>query len=322
MLTIALVLGLLTVTVASGRGLNLVGRTTPVAAAPIGSFYGANETWVGLAAAEWPQKNANWCGVANIEVVANYTFQLAGGSQNIPFQAGGQQRIWNDLNSNAAISRWGYAPAGSKGSGIKANIASDGGTDPRSIAWGIIYESAAGAQWRWMGPPRPGAQPPPPPTFSFHNVIYHNSVNYAVEGIARTLERFGQPLSVTMAHGLHSDVVSGVYAQYDPLTHYPNSNVNAVNAWDPAVGTPSGGYQSAREVTWEDYSFNNNTNMWGSTYNANNGYDPDPAVGIYVPNAQYPTHWIGYRTDIEPDTKLGVTVDFALDENFNVILHP
>src|SRR6266851_5704154 len=60
----------------------------------------------------------------------------------------------------------------------------------------------------------------------------------------------------------------------------------------------------------------------GSTYNANNGYDPDPAVGIYVPNAQFPTHWIGYRTDIEPDTKLGVTVDFALDENFNVMLHP
>src|SRR5713101_8060282 len=187
MLTIALVLGLLTVTVASGRRLNLVGGSTPVAAAPIGSFYGANESWVTLAAAEWPQKNANWCGVANIEVVANYTFQLAGGSQNIPFQAGGQQRIWNDLNSNAAISRWGYAPVGSNGSGIKANIASDGGTDPRSIAWGISYESIVGAYWRHV-PPGPFQRRIAEPVYTFHNVIYHNSVTSAAAGMGRTLE--------------------------------------------------------------------------------------------------------------------------------------
>jgi hypothetical protein len=321
MLAIALVLGLLTITVASGKGLQLSGWRTPVAAAHVGSFYGANETWVALAASEWPQKDPNWCGVANIEVVANYTYQIAGGANNTPFTTGGQQRIWNDLNSDAAISLWGYAPKGTKGSGIKANIASDGGTDPRSIAWGIFDESTTG-YFQGHVPSGHFPRTAVKPAFTFHNVIYHNSVNYAVEGMARTLEHYGQPLSVTMAHGLHSDVVSGVYAQFDPLTHYPNSNVNAVNAWDPAVGTLSGGYQSAREVTWDNYSFNNDTNMWGSTYNANNGYDPDPSVGIYVPNSQYPTHWIGYRTDIEPDTFISVSPDFAVDENFNVMQHP
>ncbi len=334
MLAIALVLGLLTITVASGKALQLTGWRTPVASAtPIGNFYGANESWVALAASEWPQKDPNWCGVANIEVVANYTYQLAGGASNTPFTAAtnGQQSIWNDLNSDAAISQWGYAPKGTKGSGIKANIASDGGTDPRAITWGIFDESIFGAYWRQVrsganpsGANPSGANPPVKlkPAYTFHNVIYHNSVNFAVEGMARTLERYGQPLSVTIAHGLHSDIVSGVYAQFDPLTHYPYSNVNAVNTWDPAVGTPSGGYQSTREVTWESYAFNNNANMWGSPYNANNGYDPDPAVGIYVPNAQYPTHWIGYRTDIEPDTYIIISPDLALDENFNIMQHP
>lgn len=323
MLVISLILGMLTADIVAGKGFALAGWSTPAASAHTGSFYGANENWVALAASEWPQQNNNWCGVANIEVAANYTFQLVGGANDTPFEAGGQQRIWNDLNSNMAISEWGYAPAGSKGSGIKANIASDGGTDPRSIAWGIVYESTAGIILRWQGPrPRIGQPFPNIPTFTFHNVIYHNSVSAAVAGLARTLERYGQPISVTIAHGLHSDIVSGVYANSDPITTYPNSGVNAVNAWDPAVGTPSGGYQSAREVTWDNYTFNTNANMWGTTYSSNNGYDPDPSVGIYVPNSQYPSHWIGYRTDIEPDGLRTVPVDFAVDENLNVMIHP
>lgn len=321
MLTISLVLGLLTVTVASGKELHLTGWRTPVASAHVGSFYGANESWVALAASEWPQKNGNWCGVATIEVVANYTYQIAGGANNRPFTTGGQQTIWNDLNSDAAISQWGYAPKGTKGSGIKANIASDGGTDPRSLAWGTYYESVVGVYWRHVSPgpfPRGIVEP----SYAYHNVIYHNSVTNAAAGLGRTLERYGQPLSVTIAHGLHFDIVSGVYAQYDPITTYPNANVNAVNAWDPAVGTSSGGYQSAREVTWDNHTFNTTTNMWGSTYNSNNGYDPDPAVGIYVPDAQYPTHWIGYRTDIEPDSLITISPDYAVDENLNVMQHP
>jgi hypothetical protein len=57
-------------------------------------------------------------------------------------------------------------------------------------------------------------------------------------------------------------------------------------------------------------------------YSANGNWDPDPAVGPYVPNSQYPSHWIGYRVDIEPDALVNVSVDYALDENGNVMLHP
>jgi hypothetical protein len=288
-----------------------------VAQAHSGTFYGANEIRVATAATEWPQRGNNWCGPADIEVIANYTYQLLGGQYDTPFLTGGQQSIVNDLNSTAGVSEWGTPSWNGIGPGFKADIARDGGLDPRGMAWGILYESFAGMSLRNPSLPPDLIQA----AYTYHDVIYHNDVTHAVGGLARTLERFGQPISVTIAHGLHFDVVSGVYATNDPITAYP-ANVDAVNVWDPAVGTPSGGYQSAREVTWDTFSFNTNTNMWGSTYNSNNGYDPDPAVGIYVPTSTYPTHWIGYRTDFEPDWQVTVGVDYAQDENGNVMTHP
>jgi hypothetical protein len=304
-----------------------VGRLTgayawesPVAHAATGTFYGVNESVLGVAAADWPQKDPNWCGVANIELIVNYTYQLAGGSSYFPFGSGGQQQIANDLNSPAAVSQWGTAPPGLKGPGFKADIAADGGTDPRSIAWGILYESAAG---QFLHVQQPGYVAPKWATrrYSYHNVIYHTDVWHAMGGLARTMERLHLPISVTMAHGLHSDVVSGVYSNNDPIaSNLPD--VNAVDTWDPAVGTPGGGYQQSRMVTWSFYTFNTDPNMWGTTYNSNNGYDPDPSVGIYTPNSQYPHHWITYLTDIEPDNQTSLSPDFALDENGNVMQHP
>jgi hypothetical protein len=324
MLTLTLVFGMLALSVAAGRAVGWSGGDTPSAHAASGTLYGANETWVTIATAEWPQQRNNWCGIANIEVVANYTFQLVNGQNFSPFNGGGQKRIANDLDSNFSVSPWGTPSWNGEGPGSRADIARDGGTDPRSLAWGIFYESAAGAVVRSEGAaPGPTIIVPTPvtPTYTFHDVIYHNDVTHAVGGMARTLERYQMPLSVTVAHGLHSDIVSGVYANNDPIQSYP-ADVDAVNVWDPAVGTPSGGYQSAREVTWAGYTFNTNVYMWGSTYSANNGYDPDPAVGIYTPNSQYPSHWINYRTDIEPDTLITIPANYAVDENGNVMYHP
>lgn len=324
MLTLALVFTLLTAAVATGKWSGLLAGPVPAAHATAGTFYGVNQSWLATAAQDWPQKDPNWCGVANVELIANYGYQVAVNNAGyFPFHAGGQQTIFNDMNSDAAISQWGYAipgPNDTKASGIKADIALDGGTDPRAIAWGILYESPAGV---YLHTSRPGYMLPFGATrsYSYHDVIYHGDVSHAVGGLARALERYHLPVSVTMAHGLHSDVVSGVYATNDPIGSYP-ANVVAVNAWDPAVGTAGGGYQSARMVTWDNYTFNTDPNMWGSPYSANSGYDPDPSVGIYTPTAQYPHHWITFLTDIEPDNKSGVSVDFALDENGNVMQHP
>jgi hypothetical protein len=321
MLTLALLLCVLTAGVAVGKLTGAYTWSPPVAEAATGTFYGVNQNMLAVAAADWPQKDPNWCGVATIELVVNYTYQLASGNANyFPFDAGGQQQIVNDLNSSAGVSQWGTAPPTSQGPGFKADIAADGGTDPRSIAWGILYESVAG---QYLHVARPGYVAPKwaVRTYSYHNVIYHGDVQHAVGGLARALERFQLPISVTMAHGLHSDVVSGVYSNNDPIASYP-ADVDAVNTWDPAVGTATGGYQQSRMVTWSNYTFNTDPNMWGTRYDINGGYDPDPSVGIYTPTNAYPHHWITFLTDIEPDTQINLSPDFALDENGNVMNHP
>jgi hypothetical protein len=249
---------------------------------------------------------------------------MQSGPSYYPFHAGGQQQIAADLNSAASVSQWGIPSYNGVGPGFAADIARDFGADPRSIAWGIWYESLAGRLARLH---QPGKLSPriAQLSYTYHNVIYHQPANLAVAGLARTLTRFEQPLIVTTAHGLHTVVVAGVWAMSNPMSGYP-ADVNAVNVWDPGVGAPGGGYQSARRVTWANYTFNTNTTAWGSVYSANHqsygDLDPDPAVGIYVPTSQYPNHWIGFPVDIEPDSLVNVSVDYALDENGNVMLHP
>lgn len=335
MLTLGMVFGVLTLTLATGNVVTRrFGGTTASethqqqAAAPgpahFANWYGANTSWVGAAANEWPQKNSNWCGPAAIEVAANYTYQLAANnSANTPFKSGGQQRIANDLNnSSISASIWGTPPWNGIGPGFKADIAQDLGVDPRGMAWGIEYESAYGWYWRYL---HNGGSPDKlkiaVPRLTFHNVVYHVSIYNSVAGLARTLERYSQPIVVTVAHGLHFDVVGGVYSYSDPINTYP-ANTDAVDVWDPAVGTPDGGYQSAREVLWTGYSFNNTQTMWASYYQSNNNWDPDPSVGIYTPTTDYPAHWIGTHDTFEPDYLINVLPDYAVDENLTVMLHP
>lgn len=315
MVIAALVLAVLTMSVAAGKWRGGATWQTPVAQASGGTFYGANETWVSQDTYEWPQKSGNWCGIANIQVMDNYTYQLYVNPNWLPYKSGGEQTIVNDENSGAGVSQWGTPSWNGMGPGFQADIARDGGTDPRSIAWGALYDSTSGVPLHAAYHNEKGVVLPPWVTynFTFHNVIYHSGANNTMAGVARALEVWNIPVSVTIAHGLHSDIVSGVVANTDPLTTYP-ATVTALDVWDPAVqSNGTGGYQSAREVTWSGSAFATNSNMLGTPYNANNGYDPDPSVGIYTPNSTYHTHWINYWTDIEPDGQVDVSPDMALD---------
>jgi hypothetical protein len=117
-------------------------------------------------------------------------------------------------------------------------------------------------------------------------------------------------------------IVSGVYSNNNPQAS-STADVDAVDVWDPGVGSSfGGGYQSAREVLWDNYSFDSDPNMWGTTYASNNGFDPDPAVGIYTPNSTYPNHWISHYVDIAPDANVTVSPDITYDEHGNAMTHP
>jgi hypothetical protein len=70
LLAASLLFGLLTISVITGRAL----FAAPRAPAVTGNFYGANEAYVSAGTQDWPQANSNWCAVASIEAVANYTF--------------------------------------------------------------------------------------------------------------------------------------------------------------------------------------------------------------------------------------------------------
>jgi hypothetical protein len=148
LLAASLLLGVLTLSVITGRAL----FAAPHVAAVSGNFYGANEAYMLAGAVDWPQANSNWCAVASIELVANYTYQMQSGQSYFPFHAGGQQQIAADLNSAASVSQWGTPSYNGVGPGFAADIARDFGTDPRSIAWGIWYESLAGKLARLYQP--------------------------------------------------------------------------------------------------------------------------------------------------------------------------
>jgi hypothetical protein len=101
LLAVSLLLGILTLSIITGRTL----YAAPRAPAVSGNFYGVNETYVAAGTADWPQKNSNWCAVAAVEAVANYTYQMQGGQSYLPFHAGGQQQIAADMNSAVSVSQ-------------------------------------------------------------------------------------------------------------------------------------------------------------------------------------------------------------------------
>jgi hypothetical protein len=115
----SLLFGLLTLTVITGRTLLAAPHTPGVT----GNFYGVNEAYVSAGTVDWPQANSNWCAVASVELVANYTYQMQSGPSYFPFHADGHQQIAADMNSAASVSQWGTPRWNGVGPGFAADIA-------------------------------------------------------------------------------------------------------------------------------------------------------------------------------------------------------
>lgn len=263
--------------------------------------YGANDGAVQTAVknALWPQKQDNWCAVSTISAVAYYTGHAVS-----------QASIGGFLYSNSqSESEWGSAYA--SGGGFLADIARDGGTDPRSIAAGLAHATGG----------------------HYHEIVGFRGAWNATEHLAADLERSRQPISVTIAHGLHSILVSDVYATGDPTSN-PYS-ITALVAWDPGVGSQWGSYLQTQRQVISIHDWLTNSDFWGAPYNANYygsiPYDPDPSVpsnpaGYYDHNpgaGLYADLWIGHYVYLRPDAigdpSNGVNADWAFDQNDNLI---
>jgi hypothetical protein len=244
---------------------------TRAAAPGAPTVYGADDARM-LAAvhtAGWPQQVQNWCGVATVAAIADYR----GGGVS-------QGGVAGYLNSSAAVSPWGTPSFIYPGPGFRADIARDAGTDPRSLAAGLA--ALAGGRYHALADP-----------WGAWDATYH---------LAADIEYSGQPVSVIVDHGLHSVVVSKVFANGDPATD-PGS-IYALEVWDPGFGSAfDAQIQGAQRVQVPLGDWLYDDVYWGAPYYQNGVADPDPAVGPYTYNpnqGEYNQTWIGNWVYIQP----------------------
>jgi hypothetical protein len=263
------------------------GQTQSVAAAA-GTRQGADPTQVQIAIdpnhANWPQRNSNWCGIATVAAIAQFRGHAIS-----------QPDVAAYLNSAPAVSPWGTPSWNGIGPGFQADIARDFGTDPRSLAVGIAAEGQG----------------------SYHQYVGLASAFDATAALAADIVRTHEPISVITQHGLHSVLVSAVWATGDPVAN--PSSITALDVWDPGFNA-NNQIQSAQYMQVPISTWLTNSNYWGSPYAANGSssapFDPDPAVGPYTFTT---THlWIGHYVYIRPDAAsdpaTGVSADWPVTQ--------
>lgn len=266
----------------------------PARALPVTTTYsGADDTQVqnAVQAAAWPQQKDNWCGVSTVAAIARY--------HNATVT---QQNVADYLNSQAAVSEWGTPTYSGMGPSFLADIARDGGTDPRSLAAGLAQE---------VGQP-------------YHQLVALSSAYDATTHLVADVVRAKEPISVIVHHGLHSVLVSGVYATGDPVAN--PSSVTALVVWDPGVNSTFGSIQSTQRAVVPINTWLTDLSYWGAPYDANYfgsvPFDPDPAVGAYTydptkdDNAHlWITHYVYLRPDASTDLSASVNVDWAFSQS-------
>lgn len=284
------------------------------------TFYGSYQPWMLRATSDWYQHEDFWCGISNIHAIQVYDWLSYNGGK--PSRDNSQEAIHarlNNTHTSGVISPWDYG-----GGYVKADISRDTGTDPRSLAFGLWYET-----------PRSSATNSSK-TYLFHNWIYSTNSTTATYDFSTD---FGQstvshndPISVTVDRGGHSFVVDGVWSSSDPSV--ANTNIVALDTWDPWLNRNNqsriGGiqYNQFQHQVWSLYDWTTNPRLWGSPYTTNYGNDPDPTrpplnSNYYVPPFPHAIahHWIGSYITIEQDRVSSVNSNLALDQNGHLVLH-
>lgn len=278
------------------------------------SFYGANQGMMSTAfnKGDWPQQHGNWCGVANIELI-NWYDQIKTFGNNVFPTWQTQQEIANLLNTSSATSPWGQATCkDSTHPAFVADIAADGGTDPRSISWGL-----------WTVTPN---------GFYFHNWVYDTSNVTATYDFASDFgpaHGLNDPISVTIDVGKHSFVVDGVYATSDPSAG--GEVVDGIDTWDPAVASGFGQYNSTIQEVWStsdwwNKQYSSGSVLWKNPYNTNNSFgDPEPSTtsNNYYNAPPLGVHWNNQYVTIEQDlvTRCNASPDIAYNQNGAEVPH-
>jgi hypothetical protein len=277
-----------------------------------GAFYGAYSSYVTkmISGTIWPQNSKNACGIADAVAMVNYDYIQYGHPLRFP-NSGGQTTLEHN-NQLAGASQWGYATPTNAWGGI-TNIAPDFGTDPRSVAYDVRHYAS---QNRY-----------------YHDVIYRwqfahstapsywTQAKEATTLMARSLQTYHAPVIAFINGGLHSVVVTGIWSNNNPATHFP-AGIQGLTYRDPQ-GNVTTSRQEITLYTWIAGHYASPFgvySLWhlyyGDRYAAGdmkNHSDPEPTVGPYTPSSVYPHHWYLAFTWISRDTDSIDSVDWAIN---------
>ena len=221
--------------------------------------------------------------------------------QSVTFPNSSSQGNVEKANQTSGASQWSHATPTNNWGGI-TNIAADGGTDPRSIAY---------MAWNYSLPNR-----------FFHDYIYNrfqegvqvgkslthdDVVIRATTIMARALEQYTEPVSATINGGAHSVIVSGVWSANDPQASYWGA-IQGLVYRDPEGDAFNTSRQEIEFSTWQHggyWSFNTTYSLWSFDYGdlnslddgLNYNFDPEPMVGPYNIPYYYDQNHVKHYTD-------------------------
>ncbi len=173
----------------------------------------------------------------------------------------------------------------------KLNISFDMGADPHAMAWSMYHYTGAG--------------------YYYHYWIYaSNNPDLATRNLLFSLEKFHEPVIVSVWHGAHWIYVDGYESEYPAATEdgwiNDPGNITRIKIgdtyhYDPLTYVPWVAYNSG-STSWLSYYFTSYTDI----------RDPDPATGWYVPP---PDHWKNHLVAIERDVLGEYNPDFGMSKN-------
>lgn len=302
---------------------------TPAAAATF-SYYGAdlnllqqatgvdpNNPFLRPTNAPWPQFAHNYCPLALVQAVANYTDLVAGLPMSYPHQSDQGPPATKELSSrpqnpdDPSLSG-DINPQGQQPKQILTQMdtrvpAVDVLPNPPiknivepDVSTGLFEVTRtpfllANISHDYGGDPRAqamgaGALSASTSTASFYwyQHIYHNGVDAASHALAAAVNTPGPngknlPAFAFVDGAYHVVLVAGVYADSNPATN-PNatiSNFVVFNPWDQNWLSYLGTYYN--KIPYADWTgASGYPHWWGQSYNPHGDQDPDPYIGPYA----------------------------------------
>ena len=287
----------------------------------------------------WPQNADNYCFLAVVQAIANYTVAADNASglpvEPIPYttrssegpasgnpndETSGQILYDMDHNMQPAGTLDVYGSGKARRPFTLANTSHDFGGDPRAQAVATYTLT--------------------PAYHYYHQYIYHNGPDAATMGLAIATSKYDEPAIAFVNHAEHVVLVAGVWSHGNPST-YQYASIDSLAIYNPwlqqatSSQTWGGAYLSGAYYTRVAYSdwvggsampdpYGGVSYWWNYPYRENGIIDPDPYMGQYQagidphlgatanPNS---THWINNYVTIQRDNDSADSVDITLNES-------